>query len=194
MSTRYDPPDTLLLYQQQKSHYHHLHHPRPSLKLPNPPNSSQHHKSHHSSRQDHRQRTLDNKKMLTTLLDIYNGQGLLERIERPQPRKQPSKTFYNEQSQSKSIDKANRELCFNIANAEPSIGTKQQWKKHYNLHKSLERRISHRGTLASKMRTVEEQMKKGRERAKVDRSGYEEDKLAKAHRKEEKRRKKRTHK
>ena len=57
-------------------------------------------------------------------------------------------------------------MCLNIYNAEPSIGTKQQWKRHFELHKSLERRISHRGTLADKMRTIEERIKKEKQRAK----------------------------
>lgn len=68
-----------MLYQQQKSHYEHILHPRFTIKMDFPVRKAQ--SLHHNNKSAHerdRHRKNENKKMLLTLLDIYNNKpGIL---------------------------------------------------------------------------------------------------------------------
>jgi hypothetical protein len=78
MSNRYGT-DSLMLYQQQKSHYEHLFKPRSTIRNELPPRKI--HSLYHNNKSAHerdRLRKLENKKMLVSLLDIYNNKpGIL---------------------------------------------------------------------------------------------------------------------
>ena len=73
MSYRYEKIDPVMLYQQQKSHYEHLLNPRFPIKVDFAPRKtvSLYHHNKPAHEKD-RHRKIENKKMLVTLLDIYN--------------------------------------------------------------------------------------------------------------------------
>lgn len=137
MSGRYGKEDPILLYHQQKSHYEHLYNPRATLRMDssNRRTHSLYYKTKNNQERD-RQRKIENKKMLVSLLDIYNGQGLLGKMEVQGATKIDSKTKslvsnYKKQEEEKSIQRGNRELFYNILHAEPTIGTKKEWNRHF---------------------------------------------------------------
>ena len=86
--------------------------------------------------------------MLLSLLDIYNNKpGVLAKqyqsISMPNQRRKGSVSSYKRECQEKEIKKENQGLFQSLVNAEPSVGNKKEWEKHYEQHKQMQKKLMH---------------------------------------------------
>ena len=86
--------------------------------------------------------------MLLTLLDIYNNKpGLLAKQYDsacgPEQKRKGSHSSYRRDKYEKEIKRENNGLFQSLVNAEPSVGNKRDWNKHYEHHLEMEKRLTH---------------------------------------------------
>ena len=148
MTSRNEIHDPIMRYQQQKSHYEHLYNPRSTYRI-----SVQNRKLHSlyhntkTSNEKQRVRKIENKKMLLSLLDIYNNKpGILaknyqEGCYGSQQKRKNSSSSYKKQHKEKEIQRENKQMFQSLVNAEPSIGNKKEWSKHYQQHLEMEKKL-----------------------------------------------------